>query len=83
MNTVTRKIDDLNRVVLPSQVKSFGWTEKTPLDITVLEDDSVMIRAHNPLCKLCGGADVELIKIENGSICNNCLQIALESKNIL
>lgn len=79
MTTKTRHIDDLGRVVLPADVKEFGWTEKTPLDITVLDDGIVILRAHKPFCKLCGEADAELIPVERGAICKHCLQTALEN----
>jgi bifunctional DNA-binding transcriptional regulator/antitoxin component of YhaV-PrlF toxin-antitoxin module len=69
---VTRQIDDLGRIVLPAIVKSFGWALGTPLDIAVMEDETVILRAHKPCCTLCGGITDDLIAVANGFICGAC-----------
>lgn len=79
MNTVTRKIDNLRRIVLPTDIDGFGWTERTPLDVTVTDDGIVLLRANKPFCRLCGDAATELIEVEKGVICKQCLQTALEN----
>lgn len=76
MTTTTRKIDDLGRVVLPSAAKTLGWSDKTPLDITTLDDGIIIIRAHTSICKLCGGVEQPLTSVGDALVCKDCLQIA-------
>ena len=74
----TRRLDELNRLILPKDIRNFGWTEKTQLDISLLEDGVVLIRTHSPLCALCGATGTELIKAGKGGVCGNCLRILTE-----
>jgi len=75
----TRKLDDLNRITLPQQVKAFGWGTETPLDVYLMtEDESVVLRAK-PSCTLCGDTAEELISIADGFICKACRQAAIEA----
>ena len=78
MSIMIRRLDELGRVTLPWEVRQeAGWSEKTPLEITVEADKSVLVRACKPICKLCGGGDSGLIAVAAGSICKPCLQAAL------
>jgi len=81
MRTKTRKIDELNRVILPAEVKDFGWSEQTPLDIALLDDEIVVIQAHKPYCKLCGSGEEPLFPAGNAQICESCLQTAIDAQN--
>ena len=77
---VTRRLDDLNRIVLPKDVREFGWGKATPLDVYLMaEGESVVLRAHKPSCTLCGDMAAELIAVSNGSICKACLKAANEA----
>lgn len=73
--TITRNLDSLNRLVFPKRVNTFGWTEKTELDMTVL-DGIVTVTAHAPYCRLCGDSSSPLIEVGNGNICQRCLEAA-------
>lgn len=72
----TRKLDKLNRIVLPKEVADFGWRENTELDITLTPEGTVVLRTHGPCCRLCGHADRQLIPAGDGLICAFCLQAA-------
>lgn len=78
---ITRHIDELNRIVLPYEVLSkFGWSEKTQIDIEATTDNTVTLKTHMPLCKLCGNSGTNLIPINNAYLCHECLAVANESK---
>jgi len=51
---VTRQLDDFRRLVLPSAVGAFGWEKRMPLDIFIMDDETVVLKAYQPCCKMCG-----------------------------
>ncbi len=67
---LTRKIDKLGRLVLPSDFRSALDIERAEVTLT-LEDDSITVRKKTPTCRLCGSAE-EL----NGDfkICRSCIE---------
>jgi len=72
----TRKLDGLRRLVLPSAVREFGWEEGRPLDIFIMDDETVILKSYEPCCKMCGDSGKGLIVILTGCICFNCFNEA-------
>ena len=55
---VVRKLDPLGRVVIPMELrKTFGWSDKTPLEIYV-EGERVILGKYEPGCTICGESEV-------------------------
>ena len=73
----TRKIDELGRVVLPSELrKKLGWG--TGDSVSVIEKDGIVIfrpfeKCQEPKCVFCGVAESAL-KIDGSDICANCIE---------
>lgn len=71
MNTITRKIDELGRVVLPTELRA-----KLALNVTdtvefTFENDSIVIRPGSPRCNLCfSKANVN----PSLSVCEECIK---------
>ena len=70
---ITRKIDELGRIVLPVELrKQLGWEVKDFLDICH-DSDKVILSKPNPSCIFCGGNDEEgLSKFKGKSVCAGC-----------
>lgn len=68
---IVRKVDNLGRIVLPSELrKTLNIKIKDPLEIYV-SGDSIVLRKYLPCCVFCG--DEEDIKpFKNKYICKNC-----------
>jgi bifunctional DNA-binding transcriptional regulator/antitoxin component of YhaV-PrlF toxin-antitoxin module len=74
---MTRRLDELNRIALPREVVSkFGWTDKTQIDLDITAEQSVILRAHRPFCKICGNNEDGLIPVKGQVICKACLDAA-------
>ena len=70
---VTRKIDELGRIVLPSELrKSLGIEVKDSLEIYT-SGDSVILKKYLPACVFCGEAN-DIITFKGKNICKNCLR---------
>jgi len=73
----TRKIDELGRVVLPSELrKKLKWG--TGDSVSVMEKDGEVIfklfeKCDGPKCTFCGVAESAL-KLDGSDICSNCLE---------
>ncbi|MDR2931974.1 MAG: hypothetical protein LBV27_02595 [Oscillospiraceae bacterium] len=78
-----RRLDSKRRITLPLDIIDYGWTENTPLCVTLTPSQTVIIEAHHPLCWLCGGEGKPLIPVDTHYICKNCLQTAREINDII
>lgn len=68
---VVRKIDELGRIVLPSEIrKVFGIREGDELDISV-EGERVILQKRTDLCLFCG-ADESLVDYKGRKVCESC-----------
>jgi transcriptional pleiotropic regulator of transition state genes len=68
---VPRKIDQLGRVVIPSEYrKIFGMAEGDVLDLTI-EGDAVVVRRVEHRCVLCGGL-ANLFAFRERYVCRSC-----------
>lgn len=68
---ITRKFDELGRIVIPKEVrKANSWEDKTPVEIFAVEG-GVFIKTYNSTCKLCG----QTIEVEKDiELCNSCIE---------
>jgi transcriptional pleiotropic regulator of transition state genes len=70
---VVRKIDDLGRIVIPSELrKILGINLLDSLEI-LTDDNSIIFRKYEMLCIFCGD-DKDVTYYMNNCICQNCLE---------
>lgn len=70
---VVRKIDELGRVVLPSEIrKVFGIHEGDQLDISV-DGEKVILEKRRDLCVFCSAESPE-VDFKGRRVCQSCLQ---------
>ncbi|MDQ1605513.1 MAG: AbrB family transcriptional regulator, transcriptional pleiotropic regulator of transition state [Actinomycetota bacterium] len=68
---VVRKIDELGRIVLPSELrKVFGIKEGNELEISV-EGETIILQKRQDVCLFCEAADPS-IEFKGRSICDDC-----------
>jgi AbrB family transcriptional regulator, transcriptional pleiotropic regulator of transition state genes len=68
---VVRKIDELGRIVLPSEIrKVFAIHEGDELDISV-EGDQIILQKRRDLCTFCGSEDPQIV-FKDRRVCNSC-----------
>lgn len=70
---IVRKVDELGRIVLPSELrKNLDIKVKDSLEIYT-SGDSVILKKYLPTCVFCGNCnDISIFKGKN--ICKNCLK---------
>lgn len=69
---VSRKVDDLGRIVLPAELRrNFDIREGDQIDIAVEEDKIVLTKQRNA-CTFCGGSD-SLRTYREHQVCSPCL----------
>ncbi|OSM10985.1 AbrB family transcriptional regulator [Bacillus toyonensis] len=67
---VTRKVDELGRVVIPKELRNtLGIKEKSPLEIFV-EGEDIVLQKYQPggVCTLTGEVSTHNIALVNGKI---------------
>jgi len=68
---IVRKMDDLNRVVIPIELKrTLGFVERQPLEICT-DGETVILRKYQPGCIICGSMD-GLTACKSKQICSDC-----------
>jgi transcriptional pleiotropic regulator of transition state genes len=69
---VSRKVDDLGRIVLPAELRrSFDIREGDHVEIAV-EDDHIVLSKRRSLCTFCGSAE-GLRAYREHQVCSTCL----------
>lgn len=69
---ITRKVDDLGRIVLPIELRrTFDIAEKDVLEIYV-EGDTIILKKFEPTCIFCGNAR-SLVHYKGKNICPSCI----------
>jgi transcriptional pleiotropic regulator of transition state genes len=69
---VVRKIDELGRIVLPSELRRvFGIHEGDELEISV-EGEQIILQKRHDLCVFCG-AEAATIKFKDRRVCTDCV----------
>ena len=68
---VVRKIDELGRIVLPSELRRvFGIREGDELEISV-DGDRVILQKRQDLCLFCG-AESPAVQFRGRMVCESC-----------
>lgn len=68
---ITRKIDDLGRIVIPAETRRlFNISEGDHLVIAV-EGSNIVIRKMTDTCTFCG-AETEVMRFKDKGICAHC-----------
>lgn len=68
---VVRKIDELGRIVLPSEIRRvFGIREGDELDISV-DGECIILQKRRDLCTFCGAED-PTIEYKGRRVCQDC-----------
>jgi len=71
---IVRKIDELGRVVIPSDIRrGLGLNERDLVEIAV-EGNFIVIRRFEPACMFCGSKE-DLIEFRGKPVCRHCAQI--------
>ncbi len=68
-----RKIDDLGRVVIPSEIRKAMQIDKGDVLEMSMEEDRLVIRKFAPACIFCGGTE-HLFTYEEKNICGQCIE---------
>ncbi len=70
---VVRKIDELGRIVLPSEIRRvFAIHEGDELEISV-DGEQIILNKRKDLCLFCG-AESPQIEYRDRKVCENCAQ---------
>lgn len=68
---ITRKVDELGRIVLPMELRQkLHIEEKDPLEIYV-DGSSIILKKYSPNCVFCGGSK-NLMPFNDKLICSKC-----------
>ncbi len=69
---IVRKVDELGRIVIPSELrKKLNIEIKDSLEIYV-SGDSIILKKYFPACVFCGEAN-DILTYKGKNICANCL----------
>lgn len=69
---IIRKVDDLGRIVLPSELrKNLGVDVKDYLEIYV-SGDSIILKKYSPICVFCSNNE-NIVNFKGKNVCSNCL----------
>lgn len=72
---VTKKIDELGRLVLPAELRNnLNLEVGDEMDIFTDEAGNIVLKKSMERCILCKGTD-KLIKVRDKSICSSCKEI--------
>lgn len=70
---VVRRVDELGRLVLPSELrKTFNIEEKDALEIYT-EGDLIILKKYEPACIFCGDAR-DVLSFRGKNVCRNCIK---------
>lgn len=69
---ITRKIDELGRIVLPKELrKTLGIEPGTPIEIYT-EDDMIILKKFENRCVLCGST-ADVADVKGKKVCKKCI----------
>lgn len=75
MMGITRKVDELGRIVLPKEYRAkLGVDNNTEMKIT-LEDDTIVMRPNHVACVFCDAEGNDLLKIGDVYVCKDCHEL--------
>lgn len=70
---ITRKVDNLGRIVLPKEYRTILQIEEGDIMNIKIKDNSLLVSKTNNSCIFCNSTD-SLVDFENQLICNYCCQ---------
>ena len=73
---VMQSMDELGRLIIPRGIRDvFGWGPGTKLEVAIsdITVNAVLIREISPCCSLCREESEDLLQVEKGYICRQCL----------
>ena len=75
----TRKIDELGRIVLPSEIRSkYGWGSGDSLSLYKADDETLVLKLDRKhpghRCVFCGTSEVART-INGNDICADCIEV--------
>lgn len=69
---ITRKIDELGRIVLPKELRdTLGLITNASIEIFP-EGDSIVLKKYTPSCTICNDFRDELIVLNDIKMCSAC-----------
>lgn len=69
---IVRKVDELGRIVVPIELRrSLGIGDRDAVEM-FMEENSIIIRKHQPACVFCGSAD-DTIEYRQKTVCKECI----------
>ncbi len=70
---IVREIDELGRIVIPSEIrKGLDLNKKDPMEI-YLNGDMIVLKKHMPCCIFCGEVE-DVIYFKGKLICRGCIE---------
>lgn len=71
---MTRKIDDLGRIVIPAEMRSKLHLERED-DVKIdCVNDQIILTKAKPCCIICHSADFKLSTVNKALICPECIE---------
>ncbi len=69
---IVRKVDELGRIVVPIELRrSLGIGDRDAVEM-FMEDNSIVIRKHQPSCVFCGSTE-GILEYKQKVVCKNCI----------
>ncbi len=73
MDPVTRKMDQLGRVLIPKHIRAAYEIEEEDSDVEIVPtSEGILIRKLLPSCFICKSVN-DLIELDGRNVCRNCL----------
>ncbi len=71
---IIRGLDNMGRVVIPKEIrKLLDMAEGEDCFEILMQDDSIVLKKHNPTCVLCGNTD-DLVELNGKLVCKACIE---------
>lgn len=71
---MTRKLDELGRIVLPMEMRSKLHLEKEEAVNIDCVNDKIILSKAKPTCVICHSAENELLSVDQKLICSDCIK---------
>ena len=71
---MTRKIDELGRIVIPVEMRSKLHLEKEDAVNIDCVNDQIILNKAKPCCIICRSADLKLSTVGEALICSECIE---------
>lgn len=68
---IVRNLDELGRIVLPIELRRTLDIDKSPIEIFLDDDGSIILRKYNPCCVFCGES-ANVSNFKGKMVCRSC-----------